>query len=353
MVNPGRKKYLKDAPNKESLLRRSIEILTPVFNRGIEHDDTLWAAAAVVRMLENLAEAMNEQGYGSDPDNDIREFNRLVETGERRQDDLSRILAPLDDEIPSVFGAEKPEDALDFIDTERDRAERAGEPLRAMIRRIDEAYGLTDTPEDRIDAARRTKATRQDGSAYMPIWGIRHQLDNLCGCLGGIRQKLTAPPEIETPPEPEPVHAYKVPEEAEAHKQRYEWLDAVMHRVVYSTARRCRAICGLPIENSLRRASGGLWVCFTAEEEKTLCRITGMGKGIDSIPDRWADFAVPPEETALWEKYVRLSRTANLFAMQPGTLSSAMKAFLEDCEDSVPPAAADASCSDPPLTEQE
>ena len=351
VMNAGLAKYLKDAPNKESLLRRSIEILTPVFNRGFAHDDTLCTAVAVVRVLENLAEAMNEQGYGLDPDNEIREFNRLAEGGDRRPDDLNRILAPLDDEIPSVFGAEKLESALDFIDKERDRAKLAEKPLRAMIRRIDEAYGLTDTPEDQIVAARKAKATRQDGSAYMPIWGIWYQFDDLCGSLDGIQHKLTAPPEIETPPEPRPVRAFQVPEEAEIHKQRYEWLYAVMCRVVDGTCRRFHPQCGVPIKNSLQSASVRLWVCFTAEEEKTLCRITGMEKGIDSIPDRWTDFIVPPEDTALWEKYVGLSRYAIHFAMQSRSSLNVLKALLGDYEDTVSPT--DASCSDPPLPEQE
>ena len=343
-MNAGLAKYLKDAPNKESLLRRSIEILTPVFNHRIEHDETLCTAVSVVRVLGNLAEAMSKQGYGSDPDNDIREFNRRVENGERRPDDLNRILAPLDEDIPTVFGAEKLEDALKFIDMERDRTKLAQRPLRAMIRRIDETYGLTDTPEDQIVAARKAKATRQEGSAYMPIWGIRYQLDDLCGCLGGIRYELTAPPKIETPPEPKPVHAFPIPEETDAHRQRYEWLNAVMRRVVHGTSRRSHARCGVPIANSLRSAAGRLWVCFTVEEEKTLCRITGMGKSIDRIPDRWTDFSVPPEDMAVWEKYVGLSSSAIHFAMQSGLYRDKLKAFLEDVEDTVPPA--DASCSD-------
>ena len=89
-MNPGLARYLKDSPNKESLLRRSIETLNPVFGKRIEGDAALCTAVLTVRVLANLAAVMWERGYGSDPDNDIREFNRLADGGKQKPDDWRR-----------------------------------------------------------------------------------------------------------------------------------------------------------------------------------------------------------------------------------------------------------------------
>ena len=349
-MNAGWKKRFRDIPNKERLLRECTfaaatfhrQVMT---NSGPKEQEALENLIPAVCVLGELARMMCKEGYGRHPDQDINTFERRAESGDPAPEEMRVILGPLDKSVPELSKTAPPDDALRFLEQEKQAIRRCREFADIIAARIDRAYGIDLLPPEERRAARQAKTARDRESAYMPTDAVLFHLNALDELLEYFRRRFL-PPE---PAVPRPPRAFEIPEEAERHAKRVEWLYRVLVHATKDGLSKPGflddpALYDRVNQEAFEMAQQILNTRFTAEEEETLCLITGIGGDPDRLPKQWEDFYVHPAYRELWNKYTYLSARIRLYRSarlpRPGchfNRSRGLKRFLEDSEKPVSP----------------
>lgn len=350
-MNAGWQKSFRDIPNKERLLQHCTFAATTfhrqvMTNSGPKEQEAMENLIPTVCVLGELARRMCKEGYGKNPDEDIRTFERRAESGDPAPEEMRDILVPLDKSVPNLSQTDNPDDALRFLEQEKQAIRRYWEFADIIVARIDRAYGIDRLPPEERRAARQAKAARDHESAYMPTDAAHFHLNALDDLLDYFRRRLL-PPE---PAVPRPPRAFEIPEEAERHGRRVEWLYRVLVHVTKDRLSKPgfldnQAHYDRVNQEAFEMARNILNTRFTVEEEKTLCLITGIGSDPDCLPKQWDDFYVHPAYTDLWGKYTYLSARIRQYRSTrlppPGCYikhsGRVLKALLEDSEEPLSP----------------